>query len=91
MSGSPMGLAIYYDDPNRVASADVRFKVAMLVASETEPISAAGAAIECCQHVIWPASLFMVLIRTWSRYIPACVHGSIGTDTTSPVHPARSI
>ncbi len=46
VSGSPMGLAIYYDDPSSVASADVRFKVAMPVASETEPISDAGAAVE---------------------------------------------
>ncbi len=44
--GSPMGLAIYYDDPKTVAPQDIRFKVAVPVPQETMPISEGIAAIE---------------------------------------------
>lgn len=44
--GSPMCLAIYYDDPRTVAPQEVRFKVAMLVPKETKPISEGEVAVE---------------------------------------------
>ena len=46
LSGSPMGLALYYDDPASVAPEEVRFKVAMPVAAETPEFAEGGAAVE---------------------------------------------
>ena len=45
-SGSPMGLALYYDDPASVPPEEVRFKVAMPVAAETPEVAEGGAAVE---------------------------------------------
>ncbi|MGB3944444.1 MAG: GyrI-like domain-containing protein [Methanothrix sp.] len=45
-SGSPMGLALYYDDPASVSPEEVRFKVAMPVAAKTPGVAEGGAAVE---------------------------------------------
>ena len=45
-SGSPMGLALYYDDPKEVKPEDVRFKVAVPVSKETPLISEGRAEVE---------------------------------------------
>jgi effector-binding domain-containing protein len=45
-SGSPMGLALYYDDPSEVAPEEVRFKVAIPVPPETPTITEGKAAVE---------------------------------------------
>lgn len=45
-SGSPMGIALYYDDPSSVPPEEVRFKVAMPVAAETPAVAEGGAAVE---------------------------------------------
>jgi len=44
--GSPMGLALYYDDPGAVPPEEVRFKVAIPVSAETPTISEDRAAVE---------------------------------------------
>ncbi len=46
LSGSPMGLALYYDDPSAVPPEEVRFKVAVPVAAETPEVAEGGAAVE---------------------------------------------
>lgn len=46
LSGSPMGIALYYDDPSAVPPEEVRFKVAMPVAAETPEVAEGGAAVE---------------------------------------------
>jgi AraC family transcriptional regulator len=46
LSGSPMGLALYYDDPASVAPEEVRFKVVVPVAAETPVVAEGGAAVE---------------------------------------------
>jgi AraC family transcriptional regulator len=46
LAGSPMGLALYYDDPAAVAPDEVRFKVAILVPPETPEIAEGRAAME---------------------------------------------
>ncbi len=46
LSGSPMGLALYYDDPSTVKPEDVRFKVAIPVSPETPAIAEGRAAVE---------------------------------------------
>ena len=46
LSGSPMGLALYYDDPASVAPEEVRFKVAVPVAAETPEVAEGAAAVE---------------------------------------------
>jgi len=46
LSGSPMGIALYYDDPASVSPEEVRFKVAMPVAAETPEVAEGGAAVE---------------------------------------------
>jgi DNA gyrase inhibitor GyrI len=45
-SGSPMGLALYYDDPGAVPPEDVRFKVAIPVPPETPEVAEGRAAVE---------------------------------------------
>ena len=45
LSGSPMGLAHYYDDPASVGPVEVRFKVAVPVPTETPEVAEGGAAI----------------------------------------------
>ena len=45
-SESPMGLALYYDDPATVPPNEVRFKVAIPVAAETPEVAESGAAVE---------------------------------------------
>jgi DNA gyrase inhibitor GyrI len=46
LSGSPMGLALYYDDPGAVPPEDVKFKVAIRVPKNTPAISEGEAAVE---------------------------------------------
>jgi AraC family transcriptional regulator len=46
LSGSPMGLALYYDDPATVAPEMVRFKVAVPVPPETPEVAEGAAAVE---------------------------------------------
>jgi DNA gyrase inhibitor GyrI len=45
-SGSPMGLALYYDDPGTVKPEEMRFKVAIRVPEETPEIAEGRAAVE---------------------------------------------
>lgn len=45
-TGSPMGLALYYDDPGAVKPEEVRFKVSIPVPTETPAIAEGQAAVE---------------------------------------------
>jgi effector-binding domain-containing protein len=45
-TGSPMGLALYYDDPGTLKLEEVRFKVAIPVPAETPSIAEGRAAVE---------------------------------------------
>ena len=45
-SGSPMGLALYYDDPKTVKPEMVKFKVAIPVSPETSEVAEGRAAVE---------------------------------------------
>jgi effector-binding domain-containing protein len=45
-TGSPMGLALYYDDPKSVKPEEVKFKVAIPVSPETPEIAEGKAAVE---------------------------------------------
>ncbi|KQC13528.1 MAG: hypothetical protein APR56_05150 [Methanosaeta sp. SDB] len=45
-SESPLGLALYYDDPGAVPPEEMKFKVAIPVPTETKPIKEGNAAVE---------------------------------------------